>query len=260
MNNYCLLLVGVILFISPPSSAQFPSLRGTDTRTSAPDVVMADKKDWGVDMGFGGSFNRGNVDVNYLYSSFNLFKAWSPSTAYLSGSTIYNTFGDIRTLNQGTLTARYDHRIAGPWKIFVYNTNAYNEFIRLNYRATNGAGPWYDVAWGPMKHGLSVALTQEYEKFKGGIIERAGRVSFRDVCQIPVSQVAVVRTDFFYVPKMNEMGDYHLFVDVSLQTMIWKDKLGLKLSWIDEYDNRPKPGVKPNDALWLTSLTLSFGE
>jgi len=41
---------------------------------------------------------------------------------------IYNRFNGFRVLNQGALTGRYDYSVAGPWKIFVFNTNAYNEF------------------------------------------------------------------------------------------------------------------------------------
>jgi hypothetical protein len=33
----------------------------------------------------------------------------------------------------------------------------------------------------------------------------------------------------------------------------------LKLSWTDDYNNRPQPGVKPNDILWLTSFSFHFG-
>lgn len=240
--------------------AQSPFLRGTDTRTSTPQAVMAQRKQWGVDLAFGGSFNRGNTDVNYLNTSFALFKAWAPASVYLTGSMIYNTFGDRRVLNQGTLTSRYDHVLQGPWKVFLFNTNAYNEFLRLDYRTSTGAGPWYDLALGPTKHGLSLALTHNYEKFQGGVIERTGRLSFRNLSRIPISDAAELRADFFYVPKLDEAADYHLFAEISLQTMIWKDNLGLRLSWIDEYDSRPKPGVRPNDTLWLTSLTLHFGK
>lgn len=221
---------------------------------------MAARKEWGADLAFGGSFNRGNTDVNYLNTSFAFFRAWRPSTVYLTGAMVYNTFGGRRVLNQGSLTARYDHALQGPWKAFVFSTHAYNEFLRLDYRATMGAGPWYDLALGPTRHGLSLALTRDYEKFKGGLVERSVRVSFRDISKVPISQAAELGADLFYVPKADEFGDYHLFAEISLQTMIWRDNLGLKLSWIDEYDSRPKPGVKPNDTLWLTSLTFHFGK
>ena len=33
-----------------------------------------------------------------------------------------------------------------------------------------------------------------------------------------------------------------------------------KLSWVDEYDSRPRPGVRRNDMVWLVSLTSHFGK
>ncbi|MBI5631463.1 MAG: DUF481 domain-containing protein [Elusimicrobia bacterium] len=255
-----LLLCALTALIHQTAWAQFPSLRATDTRTSTPEAVMQDRKDWGLDLAFGGNFNRGNTDVDYISGGFSAFKAWSDSSAYLNGSMIYNTFGSRKILNQGSLTARYDREIQRPWKIFAFNTNAYNEFIRLDYRSTTGVGPWYDAQWGEVKHGLSLAITHEYENFKGGLAESAARLSLRDVLRLPLSQAAELRADFFYRPKMDAIGDYHLFAEIGLETIIWKRNLGLKLAWIDEYDSRPQPGVKPNDALWLSAVTLHFGE
>ena len=208
-------------------------------------------------------FYRGRT-VTLIVSSgvgggFDTFKAWARTTAYLSGSMIYNKFNGVQVLNQGTLTARYDYALTGPWKVFVFNTNAYNEFTRLNYRETSGIGPWYDFALGATRHGVSLAGAQEYENYKGGVFHRTGRISFRDISKFPISETAQVSTDFFYIPKADEFGNYRLYGEIALQTLIWKKNLGLKLSWTDDYNSRPQPGIKPNDTLWLTSFTLHFG-
>ena len=252
-------VLGLVSVLGQNGWSQFPSLRTTDTRTSTPEAIMTDRKEWGVDVDLGGSFNRGNTNVDYLSTGFDVFKAWSPSTLYLSGGSIYNRFNGIQVLNQGTLTARYDYAVAGSWKIFVFNTNAYNEFTQLNYRETSGIGPWYDFTVGPTKHGVSLAAAQEYENYRGGVYHRTGRISFRDISRFPISNAAQITTDFFYIPKADEFGNYRLFGEIALQTMIWKKYLGLKLSWTDDYNNRPQPGVKPNDTLWLTSFSFHFG-
>lgn len=172
---------------------------------------------------------------------------------------IYNTFGGVRTLNQGALTARFDRTLRGPWKLFAYHTAAYNEYTRLDYRSTTGLGPWYDLSLGPTSHGLSLAAAHEYERFKGGRVQRAPRLSYRQRSRLPVSPAAGLDADFFYVPKFDDFDDYRLYAEISLRTLFWKDTLGLSLSWIEEYDSRPKPGVKPNDTLWLTSLSVRLG-
>lgn len=249
----------VALLLAAPAQAQSPFVRASDLRTSAPEAVLGQRKAWGADLTFGGSFNRGNTEVDYVTTGLALFAARAPHTAYLTGSMVYNTFGDTRVLNRGDLTLRYDRALAGPWKLFVFNTQAYNEFLRLDYRTSTGAGPWYDLDAGSLRTGLSAALVHQYERFKGGIVERAGRISLRALSRLPVSQVAELGADVYYAPSLDADGDYHLFAELSLQTRFWRDNLGIKVSWLEEYDSRPKPGVKPNDTLWLTSLTVHLG-
>ncbi|MBI3549412.1 MAG: DUF481 domain-containing protein [Elusimicrobia bacterium] len=243
------------------ASAAHAQLRGTDLRTALPEMVLGNKKVWGADLGFGGNFNRGNTDIDYIGGSFALFKAWQPCTVYLNGSAVYNTYNGIKVINQGSATARYDHPLSknGPWKVFVFNTNAYNYFLRLNYRSTSGAGPWYDFALGSTKHGVSVAPAYEYEDFKNHIYRRTGRLSFRGVSKFPISKAAEFNTDFFYVPSLDADGNFRLFGEIAFQTLVWKEFLGLKLSWTDEYESRPLPGVKRNDSIWMTSLVVHLG-
>lgn len=255
------LLLAALLASLPASDAfaQFPSLRTTDTRTSVPEAVMAERKDWGADLNFGGAFNRGNTDVNYINSGFDAFKAWAPNTAYLSGSMIYNTFGGNKVLNMGRLTARCDHPVAGPWKVFAFHTDAYNHFTRLNLRDTTGAGPWVDLPLGASTNGLSLAVVHEYESFKTGVVNRSAKLSLRDISRLPISEVADVSADLFYIQKADEAGAYRLSAELALTSIFWRKNLGLKVSCVDEYDNHPQPGVKKNDTLWQTSLTLRFG-
>ena len=253
-------LILLLMTMAAQARAQSPFLRQSDARTMTPETIMGERKDWGAELSMGGNLNRGNVDINYFSSGFSVYKAWKPLTAYLSGSMAYNAFGGRRVLNQGSLTARVDRRVSGPWKIFAFNTNAYNEFLRLDQRTTVGAGPWYDLAAGPTRHGLSLALTQVHERFKGGIVENAAFLSLRSLSRIPISQTAELRGDFYYCPKIKDSADYLAYAEVSLNSLIWKDVLGLRVAWINEYDSRPKPGVRSTDIMWLTSLTLRFGK
>ena len=253
-----LALSALLTVLAPCAWGQSPFLRGIDTRTATPESVMGSRKLWGADLGMGGAFNRGNTDVDYVSSSFDLFRSFGPATAYLSGAMVYNTFAGVRKLNRGSLTARYDHRVRGRWKAFAYNTEAYNEFLKLDYRATTGAGPWYDWELGSAKNGESLAVIHEYERFHGGLIRHTARLSLRHLSTIALSPTAQVRADFFYVPKADDFGNHRFSAELALETTIWKD-LGLKLTYLDEYDSRPQPGVKTNDIHWITSLTLHFG-
>lgn len=254
-----LALFAILTSAGAPALAQSSFLRAGDTRTSVPEAVLKERKDWGADLDFGGSVSRGNVDTDSLNARAGFFAARGPLSAYLTGLLAYGTISGARVRDQGSLTLRLDRKISGPWKVFGYHTGAYNDFVRLSQRFTTGAGPWYDFGLGPSRHGLSLALSHEYERFRGGQIERAGRLSWRLLSQAALSKTAELESNFFYVPKLDEPRDYRFYAEIGLKSMIWKDRLGLKVSWVDEYDSRPKPGVKANDTLWTTSLTLRLG-
>lgn len=253
----CALALGLLL--APALRAQSVYSRGSDTRTAVPEAVMAERKVWGVDLSFGGSSINGNAHNDYLNGGFSLFRADGRSTVYLMGSANYSAYKHVTAVNQGVGTFRYDYTIAAPWKVFVINTNSYSDAIRLNYRSITGAGLWYDLDWGASKHGISLALSHEYEAFRSNVHEQSWLLSLRSLSHIPISNVAALEADLFYVPKADEFADYHLFASLALRTMVWKDNLGLKLAWTDEYDSRPRPGIKHNDTMLTTSLTLHFG-
>jgi putative salt-induced outer membrane protein len=241
------------------ASAQVAGLPHADTHTRPPEAVMADRKDWGADFSFGGTFDRGNTDLDMIGTDFSLFKAWAPSTAYLSGSMFYDEVSGAQIINRGSLNARYDYAVQGPWKVFAFNTQGYNQVTKIDYRTTTGAGPWYDAVLGTTKHGLSLAAVDEYEHDQNDVYYRTARLSFRDMSVFPLSQTAEIRTDFFYTPQIAVAGNYRLSAEIALESIIWKKYLGLKLAWDDEYNNEPQPGVKRNDTVVMTSLTLHFG-
>lgn len=254
------LLSALLAAVLPAGAwAQSPFLRAPDTRTATPESLMGQRKVWGADFGLGGSFNRGNTDVDYVSSSFDLFRAFGPASGYLNGALLYNAFGGVRTLNQGSIIARGDYRVRGSWKAFAFNTEAYNEFLKLDYRTTTGAGPWYDWVLGPVQNGTSLAVIHEYERFHGGLSRHAARLSLRSLSAVAVSPTAQLRADVFYVPKADDLGDHRVSVELSVETTIRK-AIGLKLAWLDEFDSRPQPGVKKNDTHLVTSLTFSFGK
>lgn len=253
----CALVLGLLL--APALRAQSVHSRGADTRTAVPEAVMADRKVWGADLSFGGSSISGNAHNKYLNGGFSLFRASGLSTVYLTGSANYSAYGDVTAVNQGVATFRYDYAVARPWKLFVINTNSYSKAIRLNYRSITGGGVWYDLAWGAATHGISLALSHEYEAFRSHVVERSTLLSLRDFSRIPLSNVAALEADLYYVPEADDFADYHVYTSLALNSMVWKDKFGVKLAWADEYDSRPRPGIKRHDTTVSSSLTLHFG-
>jgi len=243
-------------------AADAQSLRGTDMRTALPESLLVNRRDWGVDFNLGGACLRGNSDMDYLDTSFSSFRKSENATAYIKGSLLYSDFNGARNINQGALTLRYDHDIgeAGDWRLFGFTTNAYNEFQLLDYRLVLGAGPWYDFTLGPTKHGASIAVTHEVEDFANGAYDHSTRMSLRDFIALPLSPSSELTADLFWAPRFDNFSNYRMFAEVALHSMIYKDLIGLKLSWNSEYYTSPQPGVDRTDTLWSTAVTLRLGK
>ncbi len=243
------------------------SLPGGDTQVPTPQEVQQNRKNWGMDLGFGGSFVQGQTTDNSLNGNFDVFKTLSPdrSEAYLSGEFINNTVNSNSIVNQGSLTALYNNRLFLPkaFKFFVYDTEAYNNLFRLNYRTTNMAGVCLDdLRLGSSLQTLSLALGQEHEDFNTGKSDTTGRAVFHDEFKMDISKTARVHADFFYMPALAAASNYRLSGEISLETLIWAKFLGLKVDWEDEYDSYLRqyaPVASLNYSVWTTALTYHFG-
>lgn len=64
--------------------------------------------------------------------------------------------------------------------------------------------------------------------------------------------------DLTWLPNVADFEDYQLRSDASLTTTLYKG-LGVRLGLLNEFDSRPRPGVKRHDMLLTTTLTYSIG-
>ena len=59
-------------------------------------------------------------------------------------------------------------------------------------------------------------------------------------------------------PSLEDLSDYHFRSDASIGTAIVAG-IGLQIEAINEFNNRPQPGVKKHDMLLTTTVTYSIG-
>src|SRR5688500_3334685 len=95
MRSIRAILLAVPIFCLGVRSARAqPSyLRSADLRTPTAKSVSGSRKSWGTDLSFGGSMHRGNVELNLLTSSLQMFISRGRSTAFLAGRMVYHTLG-----------------------------------------------------------------------------------------------------------------------------------------------------------------------
>lgn len=233
-----------------------------DTRTTNPQNILKDNKSWGVNLNAGGSFFSGNLNQSILYSYFTLFKKYAKSTAYLESRVDYfaTRDPDVTLQNRADGTLRLDYELIPKLKWFAFTTSSYNEFLLIDYRFTGGTGPWYNLfKTDGMSNDVSLALTYEYEEFKGYTSESAARISFRDIFNIAISSQFNIGVDFFYVPKIADFEDYHIYVGQFIEFLFYKNIFGLKYILSTEYDSIPKSGIEKSDLSMITALTFYFG-
>ena len=234
--------------------------RASDMRTDLPENIFQKRKLWGVDLSLGYSENSGNIEQINGYTNISLFKVSGDFSYYLQGSALYSSFGESVVQNRRAATLRIDWRRTAQFKWFAFNTHGSNEFLKLNYRTTFGAGPWFDFAGKSWKNGLSVVPVVLVEQFEGQDSSNEAAVSLRNVFRYELNSVSSIGFDFFYAPRMKEVSDYHLYFQSIFETKIYRDLIFLQLMYTLEYDSRPAAGVRSADRTYMTAISFHLGK
>lgn len=108
------------------------------------------------------------------------------------------------------------------------------------------AGAWNAQA-------ASFALSQEYQKSREGMVQRAGRFSVKR----PLAKAAQLHADVVFVPQPGDPADYRISAKLGLVMPLWTEALAVSVAVSDEYNN--SRGAWRNEAQGLASLSLRFG-
>ncbi|MFH1729613.1 MAG: DUF481 domain-containing protein [Pseudomonadota bacterium] len=250
-----LFITCVILFFSV--NTLFADGRAGDTRTLNPNDLQNGNV-YKIEAGLGTAQTTGNADISSLAANMAFNFNCKKQNFYIIGDLTYLEYNDIINRNDASAVARYDHTIFDNLKWFVYNTHAYNELLLLDYRLTGGTGPWYDFKLGTLLNAASLAITYEFEQFNGYANEHTPRLSYRHIFSYSINEIVSWNLDFFYVPKITDWSDVHIFLNTNLDITIYKDIIKIRLTLKDEYDSVPKTGVEENDMSFITSIVFNY--
>jgi hypothetical protein len=234
--------------------------RSADQRSKLPEAVAQGREKWGADLSLGYTHNTGNVEYLNAYGGLSLFNICEKNTYYLDSSGLYVKSGKNVAQNQRRATLRVDRPQTENFKWFAFNTHAYNEFLRLNYRTTVGAGPWYDFKGNGWTNGISFAPVSFHEEFSHAPVEGYMRASFRNNFMFKISDTAFAGFDLFYMPRANRIADHYDFFQPFVETKLYKESVALRLMYTVEFHSHPQPGVRKTDTEYLTVLTFKTGE
>lgn len=254
------LIVAALLLACPRGAwAQFS--RGEDIRTKPPERWAPVTK-LGLDLRGGGSYLSGNVRQTGYFGGLEYIQKFASRHQFmLEGAEDYSKFNDVKVMDKSRGSVLYAYSLAPRWNAYAASTQGQNRFTRIRYRTTNGAGLCYH-SFVPFLNPVlvSAAVTPEYEAFFGGGQRHTTRATGRLNFGVPVSEHASLNTDFWYLPSLTDFHNYRLYTEIYLQLKVTEELLSFRVTWTDEYDSRPFPGIKPNDSSLNYTLVVHFGK
>ncbi|OGR43767.1 MAG: hypothetical protein A2X28_10255 [Elusimicrobia bacterium GWA2_56_46] len=237
-------------------------VRTEDVRVRPPES-WPKREVYGLDITLGGSYLRGNVENSGISGGLDFNTTISRRhQIFIQASKDYAEFNDLVLVDKDKASLLYAYKIRERWNIFVNTTHAHNEAIKLKYRTTNGGGVCYHSFLSGLLDPvlLSAAIMPEYETFKDGVTHTPTRGNFRLNFGYPVTSHFAAGADLMYMPRLTRFADYRMYGEAYFKFKITDNTLDFKMTVTDEYESRPRPGVKFNDLITGFALVVKLGK
>lgn len=231
-----------------------------DIRVAAPEEKSVMNK-WRVNTDIGGQWLDGNTDNEMV--SLGLAAGLSidqENEVFLDVEGVYSDFNDTVVLDKQKASLLYAYKAAPKWNVFYFTTHAHNRFLSLDYRMTHAAGL--------CRHGLlpgweralvSLALLDEREWWADDVSESKLRAALSLNCRKKISEHAYVAFEADYFPSLNEFSDYRAYGELYLELKVTEERVAFRVSLSQEYDSKPREGIRKSDIAVMPSLSFKFG-
>lgn len=236
--------------------------RTEDVRVKPPES-WPKRESYGLELNLGASYSEGNTEHRGLSGGLDFNTTLGGTHQFfVQASKDYAGYGGSAVVDKDKGAFMYAYRLADRWNVFMTSTHARNKMLKLNYRTANGVGVCFHNFWrgalDPVL--LSLAVTPEYEKFDDGAERGPVRGSLRLNFKRAATPHMSLGADLMYMPRLSEASDYRLFGEAYAQFKITDDALSFRVSVTDEYESRPRPGVKYNDLSTGAAVVLKLGK
>ena len=251
----------LVSFALPPAreAAALEVNRNEDTRTAAPEKIIAPEQPWGVNASAGLMSLSGNAEYEQLTAGLAAYRKWDVYSAYFTAKAASaSAFGrSIRELLSATVRA--DRRISGGLRAFAFTTHSRNTAILVDYRGQLGAGPWYDLKTGPVEHGISLAVAYQYERYSDSTKDINYRLAFRYLLKWKLSETASLGWDYFEAHSFKDFSDVRIAAFPFLEVSVLPRTVYLRVDYGIEHDSQPLAGIKKTDRSLTTSFEVKLG-
>ncbi|MFA6435040.1 MAG: DUF481 domain-containing protein [Elusimicrobiales bacterium] len=258
MRRFVLFFCALIFCAAARAAAQS---RTQDLRPTPPEYWNPGK--YTLDAMLSGIYLKGNVDNTALSGSINYMTRFNDRNQLaIDGNASYTSFNDNILLDNLKASAVYAYALKKDrLNLFLLSTHARNQAIKLDYRTTNGIGlcvhGFLPEVFNPVL--LSLGVTPEHESYSDGNSDNTVRGLLRLNFRAPLNEYTTAGSDFVYAPDLAAFRDYRFYGETYLQFKITPEKLFFRVTFSDDYDARPRPGVRKNDFAVNYSVGLHLG-
>ena len=160
--------------------------------------------------------------------------------------------------NLAKLTSEYDHDLTPKvYTLGVFEAER-NELQDLNFRSSIGGGLGYHVVrTDPTNFDVFSGLSYNYEKYSEQTRDYPEILLGENLVQ-KIGPATSINERLSVYPNLGYLGDYRTQFDIGLTTAI-ADRIQLKLTLSNSYQNHPVEGVKKVNTVFMTSIGYAFG-
>jgi len=248
-------MVGALLITSAPLAISQDA--AAPAEGEAPKVEEKPKPKWQRSMAAGVTLTKGNSDTLLFTANAVGIRKWDKNELELGAD---GARGENNgTINTETLTGYVQYnRLVSERAYFMLRTEALHDTIadvELRLTISPGAG-YYLIKEEKRSLGFEVGPTFVYDKLGSGDNSyMALRVGER--FETALSERARLWQTAEFLPQVNDMANFIVNFELGVEADI-TEKISLRVTLQDVYDNEPAPGRQENDIRLVSGIAYKF--
>ena len=225
---------------------------------AAEEPEAAEKPKWETNASVGFTLTQGNNDTLLATASILGLKKWEMNELSLGADA---SIGEVEGVqNNETLRGfcQYNRLFTNDRTYALINTSILHDAIAdVDYRFTVSPGLGHYFFKGD-KFELSGELGPGFVAEEvGGVTDQYMSLRLAESAKYKISDRARMWQKIEYVPQVDQFSNYLIVAEIGVDSDL-TEKLGLRLTLQDVFDNEPAAGRKSNDLKVVSSLRYKF--
>ena len=188
----------------------------------------------------------------------NLTDKFTSALTGLYGTTSTSGGGSTAADNLINLTAEYDHDLTPKYYVLGLFNAQRNKLQDLNFQSSLGGGLGYHVIkTTPTAFDVFTGISYNYEKYSSET-RQYPELLFGESLVQKIGANTSFNERLAVYPNLGYIGNLRTQLDVGLTTTL-TDRMQLKLTVSNSYQNQPVDSVKKMDTVFMTSIGYTFG-